>query len=139
MGLRWRQHWLLLPREELDLDRSHDTKPRGSLRSQSRAFRFLCISSLILPAIVIAGVSGVVFPPGLLAWVVSAAIISAVATGVLLMWAVRRVERDSSLARRDKDNWRKLIFLTGAIGAYLYLRTALRHANDGRERRTPTA
>ena len=106
------------------MDNSHGTNPSGSLRSQRGALRFLCTSSLILPAIMVAGMSGVVFPSALLPWVVSAAILSAVATGVLVLWALRRVERDSSLVRKEKESWRRLIFLTGPIGAYLLLRSA---------------
>jgi hypothetical protein len=91
-------------------------------------FHLLLALSMLLPAIGIGGFLGAHVPESLVAIVVLAASVSAVAGGVLTIWALRLVDREPSLSQKDRETWRKFIFFTGIIAASLYLSGYFRNA-----------
>ena len=103
-------------------------------RRQRRVFGLLCSLSMIFPAIVLGGLVGMKLPRRLETWAISAACLSALAMGALVLWAIRSVDRDVALPEAERTNWRKLIFVTGMIGAFLFLRGKLREPESGHPR-----
>lgn len=94
-------------------------------------FGLLLTLSLALPGIIVAGFLGGSVPESLVNAIVALACVSAVAEGVLAMWALRLISRDPRLAATDKSAWRKFVFFTGVIGASLYLVGYLRRDGGG--------
>ncbi len=85
------------------------------------AFRLLLGLSLVLPVVFVAGIFGASVPDSLVTVVVVLAGVSAVAIGVLTIWALRLIDRDSHLSTEDKSAWRRFVFFSGIIGASVYL------------------